>query len=90
MLEKTLETLENSCGNTNGWLIGSDVLKPASTGSSFFPPEERFVGDYTRHDEKRLLLGPFEPSAGSVIGSGYLCPTWLFQQCNGSSFNNDC
>jgi hypothetical protein len=36
MLEKTLEKLENICGNTNGWLIGSDVLEPASTGSPIF------------------------------------------------------
>ena len=45
MLEKTLERLENDCGNTNGWLIGSDVLKPASTGSPIFSTGREFVGD---------------------------------------------
>ena len=92
VLEKTLDTLENSCGNTRltgGW-SGVTFWSQLPPEALSFPPEESLLVTYIHHDEKNVQFRPFEPSAGSVIGSGYLCPTWLFQQCNGSSFNNDC
>ena len=74
---------------TGGW-SGVTFWSQLPPEALSFPPEESLLVTYIHHDEKNVQFRPFEPSAGSVIGSGYLCPTWLFQQCNGSSFNNDC
>jgi hypothetical protein len=66
-------------------------MEPASTGKLVFSTgtETRLYLTSTRHDEKKVLSTPFEPSACSVIVSGYSGPTCNVGWCNYSTVSAD-